>query len=106
MEINKGYFSKMKTGEDFKKSAIENNIDYWPVHNCSMCGYECGYIFFMFEEAEVAYDHGCDCTRRRDKSKRDWSDVADQYNMQKHPDVIKKMNEYWRFENGTCDNVA
>ena len=87
----------MKTAEDFKKSAIENNIHHWPVHDCSMCRYECGYLF-DYQGHEVVYDHGCDCTRRYEKSLLNWDSVAEQYNMQTNPDVIKKMNEYWRFE--------
>jgi hypothetical protein len=86
----------MKTAEDFKKSALENNIHHWPIHNCSLCRYECGYMF-NFRDCEVVYDHGCDCVSMHRKSVRSWDNVAEYYNMQQNPETIKKMNEYWRF---------
>lgn len=86
----------MKQAKDFKKSSIENNIHHWPIHDCSICGYECGYLF-DFGGYEVIYDSGCYCTHRYVKEQRTWEDVAEHYNMQKNTDVIKKMNEYWRF---------
>lgn len=86
----------MKSGEDFRKSAIENNIHHWPVHNCSMCGYECGFLF-DYRGYPVVYDAGCDCTRQYVKHERSWDDVAEQYNIQKNEKVINEMNKYWRF---------
>ncbi len=88
----------MKTADDFRKSAIENNIHYWPIHDCSICNYECGYLFNQYEDAEVVYDSGCDCTRRYVKTKKDWPDVAEQYNINiKNPEAIKNYNEFWKF---------
>jgi len=89
----------MKTGEDFKKSVEENHIEYWPVHNCSMCDYECGYIF-NFNGHEVVYDSGCDCTRRYVKEARTWGNIAEQYNLNmKNPSIMKEYNEFWKFAN-------
>lgn len=90
----------IKSASDFKNSAIENNIDYWPIHDCSMCNYECGYLFFQYENYEVVYDSGCDCTNSRTKHARNWEYVAEQYNYNiKNKSVIKKYNEYWKFNN-------
>ena len=90
----------MKTSEDFKKSAQENNIEYWPIHNCSMCDYECAFIF-NFVGHDVIYDAGCNCTGMGySRYPRTWDSVAEQYNLNiKNPDIIKKYNEFWKFDN-------
>jgi hypothetical protein len=86
----------MKNAEDFKKQVENLQINSWPIHNCSMCDYECGFLF-NYEGYDVVYDSGCDCTRRYVKELRDWEEVAEHYNRQKHSEVIKKMNEFWGF---------
>jgi len=89
----------MKTSEDFENAVKQHNIDHWPIHNCSMCDYECGYIF-SFNPHDVVYDAGCDCTRRREILLRDWSNVAEQYNLNiNNPETMKKYNEFWKFDN-------
>ncbi len=88
----------MKTGEDFRKSCIENNIIFWGVHDCSICDYECGYLF-NYQGFEVVYDSGCDCTRRYVKQERCWDNVAEQYNCNiRNHKTIKEYNEFWKFE--------
>lgn len=58
---------------------------FWKVHDCSMCGYPCGYLF---NDDEVAYDSGCDCVRYSPVIQpRTYADVANQINMQ---------NDEWR----------
>jgi len=47
----------------------ENNINKIPIHNCSMCGYECGYVL---HGEEILYDTGCDCTGRYIVEKRNF----------------------------------
>lgn len=84
----------MKEAKEFKEQATKNNIKEWRIHDCSICGYPCGYIF---EEDRVLYDSGCDCSYGGE-SLRDWDDVAEHYNMQTNEDVIKKMNLFWGFK--------
>lgn len=69
------------------KAAIEAaKRKFWKVHNCSMCGYPCGYHFR--ECGVVEYDSGCDCVRYGPEiTLRDYEDVAHQINMQ---------NDEWR----------
>jgi hypothetical protein len=95
----KEYKVFMKTSHDFKEAAINRNIRYWNIHNCSMCGYECGFLFFHFDEFEVIYDSGCDCVRRPTKNISDWEQVAAHYNanvLNQH--VIAEYNKLWGFE--------
>ena len=87
----------MKVAEDFKKAAKERNISFWLIHNCSLCGYPCGY---HFRDNEVYYDSGCDCTDSSTWSDRTWDDVADHYNMQKNEKYIKEMDQFWGFTKG------
>lgn len=93
----------MKTSEDFKKSVEENDIQFWPVHNCSMCGYECGFIFNVMTNRTlqpVSYDAGCRCTRRYVLEPRTWDHVAHQYNLNiNNPTTMKEYNEFWKFDN-------
>jgi hypothetical protein len=88
----------MKSGEDFRKSAIENKIGFWNFHNCSMCNYECCFIF-NFGNYEVVYDSGCFCTKRRTVNISTWDSVALQYNCNlKNKETIKRYNEFWKFK--------
>jgi len=86
-----------RSPDEFKQAAIKHNIDFWKIHNCSMCDYPCGYIFSDDHE-RVGYDAGCDCTGRYIIQPRDWGDLSKSYNMQKSEPVIKKMNEFWGFD--------
>lgn len=83
-----------RTAEEFQQAAKEKNITSWPIHDCSICGYHCGYKII---EDSVAYDSGCDCVSYIDIQPRSWEDIAHQYNMQDHPGVIDKMDQFWGF---------
>ncbi len=87
----------MKTGDDFRKAAEEKNISKWNIHDCSICGYLCGFVF-SGDHQHVAYDSGCDCTGREHYQHRIWESVAQHYNLQSHPEVIKEMNKFWGFK--------
>lgn len=92
----------MRTAEEFKNSAKLHDIKKWDSHPCSLCGYVVGYIF---PDGKVYYDNGCNCMRHAPPpTARTWEDVAEHYNMQTHPDVIKKMDEFWKFTPETKNN--
>ena len=84
-----------KRPEDFKKAAQELKISRWTIHNCSMCGYPCGYIF---RGDSVSYDCGCDCVAYTNIIQSSWEEVADFYNYTFILKVIEKMNKFWGFE--------
>lgn len=88
----------MKTAEDFKQAAIITNPIKFHCHRCSMCGYPCGYVFSPDYE-HVGYDAGCDCTKRYIVNPSSYEDIANHYNMQKNVEHIKKMDEFWGFQN-------
>lgn len=83
-----------KTPEDFEKAVKERGIQRWNIHDCSMCGYSCGYVFNIHC---VSYDSGCDCVIYNSIRQSSWVAVAEQYNMQTDPSVIEKMNKFWSF---------
>lgn len=85
-----------RTAEEFKAQAKVKNITQWPGHNCPKCGYTVGYYF---QGENVFFDNGCDCFSGQNLKPRTWEEVANRYNMQTHPDVIKKMDEHWGFIN-------
>ena len=85
----------MKTGQDFRDAVELNNLTQWHIHNCSICGYDCGYRFIS---GEVYYDNGCYCTCGENLNKRTWGDVANQYLIQTNPEVINGMNKMFNFK--------
>lgn len=88
----------MRTAEEFKKSALENRIDFWHIRNCAMCDYPLGYIICL-ENDSVKFDCGCYCVTYKRKQDSSWQDIAYFYNSQSNNAVIAKFNEFWRFEN-------
>ena len=84
-----------KSPKDFKNAAKKLNLSKWPVHDCSICGYSCGYVF---DGNNVGYDSGCDCVTWENIRPSSWADVADFYNMQHSPKIIEAMNRFWGFE--------
>lgn len=81
--------------EEFRDAVMTKGITQWPIHRCSICGYQCAYLF-NYADAEVMYDAGCDCVIRWPMP-RTWADVAAQYNMQSHPPVIAAYDAFWGF---------
>lgn len=88
----------MKTPDDFREQAIKERISEWRIHDCGMCKYKCGFLFFP-EVYEVMYDKGCNCVSYNDTSFSSWEAVANHYNLQTNKDVINKYNEFWGFTN-------
>lgn len=84
----------MKTVEDFKKKAKEQNIRKWNIHDCSGCGYKCGYLI---DGDQLYYDNGCYCIMYP-ATPRDWQDLVDHYNRQSSDKYINEMNKFWGFE--------
>lgn len=86
----------MKTVEELKQAAKDKNISFWEVHDCSMCGYKCGYVI---RGEEVFYDAGCNCTYGGSLEPRSWQDLVNAYNMNAGAtDVEKRMAEHDGFK--------
>jgi hypothetical protein len=94
-----------RSAEEFQQAAIERGLTRWTIHECSICGYPCAYIF-NWADTEVAYDSSCYCTRYHNPPRPGtWQDVADHYNMQSSPAIITKYDEFWGFR-GREDNLG
>lgn len=62
------------------------------VHNCSMCGYPCGYLFGADDDLPpVVYDSGCDCTRGYSYCPSSYEDVAALLRMQSSDEIREKL---------------
>lgn len=88
------------TAEEFKANAATHGIREWRMHDCSLCGYECG---FLFRDGEVYYDPGCMCMGGAIE-RRSWEDVAAHYSIQSSSSVLKEYDAFWHFStppNGT-----
>ena len=96
---------RKKTRIDFQIAAFKKIPRKWPIHNCSICGYECGYVFD--DDAEkVAYDSGCYCIGIKNINEISWNRLANYYNMQTNEDTIKMMNEFWGFKDDRINNIS
>ena len=86
-----------RSPEEFQKQAAEKGLTKWAIHDCSLCGYPCGYIF---HDGQVSYDSGCYCvTYYPNIQPRTWDSVVEIYEMQDNPETIKQMDEFWGFAN-------
>ncbi len=95
----------LKTAEELKDQAQKIGLNFYPVHNCTMCNYTCGYLI---DRGNVSYDSGCDCTRRYVVEPRNWEDLANTYNMnqpENNPEIgshhLDELNKTWKFPNTT-----
>lgn len=92
-----------KTPEELKNQVKLKGINKWTVHNCSMCGYPCGYVF---RGEDVFYDPGCDCVFGEEKQ-RSWENLAEEFNRNqpennpdfagKHPEAYSEYYKVWDF---------
>lgn len=92
----------LKTVEELKEQAQKIGLTRYPVHNCSMCGYPCGY---NIHGDNVEYDSGCDCVTYQNIQPRSWEELTKTYNMnqpENNPKIskqfLKKLNNTWKFE--------
>lgn len=99
----------MRTAHEFREKAMEKSITRWNIHECSMCGYPCGYVI---EGDSVGYDSGCGCMWGGIQPSS-WGGIADHYNRnagagdaqeryKRNPlfgEVVNEMNMFWGFEN-------
>lgn len=91
----------LKTADELKAQAIKLQLKFYHVHDCSMCGYRCGYIIAL---DKVAYDSGCYCVGYTDIQPRSWEDLAETYNMnqpENNPEISQEFldeeNKTWQF---------
>jgi hypothetical protein len=88
-----------RTGAEFRVAAAQRGITSWPIHNCSICGYPCGYRFDR--RGGVWYDGGCHCVGESRVQDSSWNAVAEHYNRQTSPDVVRRYDEFWGFDSAT-----
>lgn len=81
--------------EEFRLQAALLNIVFWPSHLCTICRVAVG---TEIKNGEASYRSSCDCGSEPNHS-HGWEHVADRYNMQNDPAVIKEMDEFWGFTN-------
>ena len=71
------------TGEEVKAMMIEHNNDYAFSRLCSICRYPLGHIVRSFDEDDVVFNAGCDCTSRGPVYRySSFDDIANSYNIQ------------------------
>lgn len=97
----------IKTVEELKAQAKLKGITRYFVHDCSMCGYPCGYII---KGDTVSYDSGCLCVDYIAVRPSDWEDLAHSYNLnqpENNPEIkqsfLDELNEIWQFTDVPSD---
>ena len=85
-----------KTRIDFQEAAFNLKPKKWFIRKCSICGYDCGYVFIPNHE-HVGYDSGCYCTNSATVHPCSWDDLAEHYNDITDPEEIAEMNKFWGF---------
>ena len=93
----------IRTKEELKSQASQRGLKKWIIHNCSMCGYPCG---FIFRDDGVLYDSGCGCADYIDTRQSSWEEVEQTYNRnqpENNPAIsqnyLDRTNEVWLFSN-------
>ena len=84
----------MRTAEDFKEQLQKRNITEWQIRDCSICGYT---LRFMFLNGYVFFDRGCFCVNSPAIEESSFEHIAEIYNRQTNPAVIKDMDIFWGF---------
>lgn len=88
----------MRTAEEFKEQAKKLQLRQWNIRNCSICHAPLRFLFSM-DYKHVGFDPNCNCVIYPYLTEeRSWEDIARHYNMQTNENVIKTMNEFWRWE--------
>jgi hypothetical protein len=110
MDIDNITESRDNLTESFLKSkVIEKGIVRWDIHSCSMCGYQCGFLFHLETDAgkggsdtgrdepnvDVSYDNGCYCFLLSRRSPRTFQDVINHIRLQSNENTIKKYSAFW-----------
>ena len=86
-------YIKRVTAEQIRESVVKNNIDWFPIHDCSICGIWVGYRFFSWRNQEVVFDSTCGCSSWPNLLPMNWEDVADHINIQSNEDYAKECME-------------
>ena len=84
-----------RTGKDFQLRAKERHIKRWNIGRCGICEYDIGYDFLI--DGNVIYDNDCYCTYYGEYpiNISSWDKIAQRYNSQTDPDIIRKMKKFW-----------
>jgi hypothetical protein len=87
----------IKTPDEMEAQAIEHNILFWNIRDCSICSAPIGYNF-NHTTNKVYFDSSCDCSQSIPKES-DWQDVANHYNSKSLSPNFKEVERFWKFNN-------
>jgi hypothetical protein len=96
--LSKPILSK-PTKEHILDQIIRFDHERWNIHTCSICGYECGYIFKITKQNNVlvSYDNGCYCTSVPQQRRTSIQNLIEHINMQDNENVIQEYNKFWNW---------
>ena len=94
-EPQKYQFIPLPSEDYLEKQILEKYIKKWNMHNCSLCGYECGFIFDISnDKVLVRYDNGCYCMSSVPK-KSSLSKIIEHMEIQTNLKVINEYKSFW-----------
>lgn len=67
---------------DFKTKAIEQDKRFFPVRDCSICGYMMGYVVLSADHSNLGFDTGCDCVTYSNINHSNWDEMKNMYESQ------------------------
>jgi hypothetical protein len=97
--LSKPILSK-PTKEHIIDQIIRFDLSGWNVHDCSICGYKCGYRFKITKQNKVliSYDNGCNCMYgARQSRSSSIGELIEHINMQDNENVIQEYNKFWNW---------
>lgn len=90
------------TKEFLEQQVIARKIERWDIHKCSLCGYQCGYMFDVESTRQktvvyVWYDKGCDCVTFQDFIECSMDNVLNHIAIQTSPATKQEHAAFWGY---------
>ena len=79
---------------NIKAKAIELNKTFFPVRDCSICGYMLGYVVMNRDFSNLGFDTGCDCVTYSNINQSSWEEMERFYNSQSDESKAE-LNKLW-----------
>lgn len=83
---------------DLRTKAIQEEKRFFPVRDCSICGYMMGYEVLDIHFNHVGFNTGCDCVTYKNITQSSWDEMEKFYNTQS-PEGKKELDKQWWGEN-------
>jgi hypothetical protein len=84
----------IKSKMTIQAKAKEHDKKFFPVRDCSLCGYMMGYVVLSHDFKNVGLDTGCDCVTYTNVNQSSWDEVERFYSSHSE-EGQKELNKLW-----------